>query len=43
MQGKLALIMIGYYDSRLRRIGGSWVFTRHQVKHSLPMALPPKA
>ena len=43
MQGKLALIMIGHYDSRLRRIGGNWVFTRHQVKHSLPMALPAKA
>jgi SnoaL-like domain len=43
MQGKLALIMIGHYDSRLRRIGEKWVFTRHQVKHSLPMAIPAKA
>jgi hypothetical protein len=43
MQGKLTLTMIGNYDSQLRRIGGSWVFTRHQVKHSLPMALPLKS
>jgi len=43
MQGKLALIMIGYYESCLRKIGGSWLFTRHQVKHSLPMAIPVKS
>ncbi|MFD9669921.1 nuclear transport factor 2 family protein [Rhodococcus sp. NPDC059968] len=43
MQGKLAPIMIGHYESRLRKIGDSWLFTRHQVKHSLPMALPVKS
>ena len=43
MQGTLTPIMIGHYDSHLRRIGGRWVFTRHQVKHSVPMTLPLKS
>jgi hypothetical protein len=40
MEGELALLMIGFYDSRLRKIGGRWVFARQQVKHSMPMTLP---
>ena len=40
MQGKLWLFMIGYYDSHLSRVAGQWLFTRHEIKHSLPMALP---
>ena len=43
MQGKLALLMIGFYDSRLRKIDGRWLFTRQQVKHSMPMTLPSKS
>ena len=41
MQGALSLIMIGHYESLLRKSGGQWLFTRHRVKHSLPMSRPP--
>ena len=40
MQGTLGLLMIGHYESRLRKADGRWLLTRHQVKHSLPMAVP---
>lgn len=40
MQGKLNLVMIGYYQSDLRKVDGRWLFTRHHVKHSVPMTLP---
>jgi hypothetical protein len=33
--------MIGHYESLLRKSGGQWLFTRHQVKHSLPMSRRP--
>lgn len=39
MQGTLSLFMIGFYDSHFARVEGKWLFTRHQIKHSLPMAL----
>ena len=41
MQGTLSVFMIGHYDSQLRKSEGRWLFTRHHVKHSLPIALPP--
>jgi hypothetical protein len=41
MQGTLSVIMIGHYDSRLRKSDGRWLFTSHHVKHSLPMVRPP--
>jgi ketosteroid isomerase-like protein len=41
MQGTLSPMMIGHYESRLRKSGRRWLFTRHHVKHSLPMAPPP--
>jgi hypothetical protein len=41
MQGTLSLLMIGHYDSQLRKSGGRWLFALHQVKHSLPMTHPP--
>lgn len=40
MQGALGLVMVGNYDSQLRKVEGRWVFAHHQVKHSLPMAVP---
>ena len=40
MQGSLSLVMIGHYESLLRKSGGQWLFTRHRVKHSLPMSRP---
>ncbi|MET8331646.1 nuclear transport factor 2 family protein [Streptomyces sp. NPDC005181] len=42
VHGGLALTMIGRYDSHLLRTEDGWVFTLHQVKHNLPMTLPPK-
>jgi hypothetical protein len=33
----IAPIMIGYYDSDLRKIDGVWKLTRLDVKHSLPV------
>jgi ketosteroid isomerase-like protein len=41
MQGALSPIMIGHYESLLRKSGGRWLFTRHRVKHSLPMPRRP--
>ena len=41
VQGALSLIMIGHYESLLRKSGGQWLFTCHRVKHSLPMSHPP--
>jgi hypothetical protein len=40
MQGKLSPFMVGFYDSRLSRVDGKWLFARHDIKHSLPMAFP---
>ncbi len=36
-KGDITLIMIGYYDSDLRKIDGVWKLTRLDVKHSLPV------
>ena len=41
MQGTLSPMMIGHYQSRLRKREGRWRFTSHKVKHSLPLASPP--
>jgi ketosteroid isomerase-like protein len=38
MQGTLSPIMIGNYDTFLRKTEGRWLIIQHQVKHSLPMA-----
>jgi hypothetical protein len=37
VKGDITLIMIGYYDSDLRKIDGVWKLTRLDVKHSLPV------
>ena len=37
VKGDITLIMIGYYDSVLRKIDGVWKLTRLDVKHSLPV------
>ena len=37
MKGDITLIMIGYYDSDLRKIDGVWKLTWLDVKHSLPV------
>jgi hypothetical protein len=42
MQGQLTVSMIGYYQSHLRKRGDTWLLVRHEVRHSLPMALPSK-
>jgi hypothetical protein len=37
VKGDIMPIMIGYYDSDLRKIDGVWKLTRLDVKHSLPV------
>ncbi|WP_162641695.1 nuclear transport factor 2 family protein [Streptosporangium sp. 'caverna'] len=37
VRGGIAPIMIGFYDSALRRSDGAWKFTRLDVMHSLPV------
>ena len=37
VKGDITPIMIGYYDSDLRKIDGVWKLTRLDVKHSLPV------
>lgn len=39
-QGTVRPIESGYYETDLRRTGGRWLITRHQVLMDLPMALP---
>jgi hypothetical protein len=41
-QGELRPLMIGYYDSHLRKGDGGWLFTCHQIKHSMPLTFPLK-
>lgn len=43
LRGEARITMIGFYDGRLRRVGGEWKFTRLDVQHSLPLVARPSA